>query len=360
MADDATSTTPSGLPPQSDLDKVARTLMGDDTVEKYGDVMGVRKPTWKDGLRDFALGAAAGSPAKAIEMQSQLRKQFQDQLIKARRAALVEEQQKIQTSTKLVSGIAQIAKDPAIPAKYKTGLMKDFLAGQGISAQSPSVLKMFADADAIKDVDFDELLQKASEGQIDPQEIGGIFGSPEQAIGFLKQAQQYKQSKLTASAAAARLNKTEAEASIAQAEAADVAKLGPGEMRRRRWVETRLGKFQVPDGSGGTRLATAGELDQLSKALPWHGGGADPTPGLPGVPVRDRAGGGGRPKAADPFVPAAAPAGGPGSQDPSLAGKAAGAALGGALGGPPPLLRRPTDSVQAGTSPGGNTYRVIE
>lgn len=77
--------------PQADTERVARSLVGDDLVNRYGDVLGIRKPGLADAARDFALGMTHGAD-KVTQLKMQVRDEYDKRQLQAQRRGMAQVQ----------------------------------------------------------------------------------------------------------------------------------------------------------------------------------------------------------------------------------------------------------------------------
>lgn len=142
---------PTGGVPQSDTEKVARGLVGDEMVNRYGDVLGVRKSTWADTARDFALGAAAdprtGKPAGiagADAAKQQIRDQYDKSARQAERAGIARADEARKNNQTFAEGMKTSRR---VPKARRKDYIRELATQSGLKIDSPAVINALADSD---------------------------------------------------------------------------------------------------------------------------------------------------------------------------------------------------------------------
>lgn len=174
---------PTGGVAQARTEKIARGLMGDDLVDKYGHAMGVRPTSFADSARDAVLGATIGRD-KVAAMHFQAREQYNTEMYKAQQAGLAKEQADRAKGVAIINALEEVRKN--IPMKYKAQTFAAILKAQGIEPD-PTAMKMFTDADAFSNVHMDQLKKGVENNTIDLGAQSLIFGSPEGALQAMGQ-----------------------------------------------------------------------------------------------------------------------------------------------------------------------------
>lgn len=169
--------------PQAQTEGIARRLLGDDLVNRYGDVIGARKPTAADVLRDFTIGFTKGAD-KADELKMKVRDTYENAYAKRQRAAIAQAQQDGEKVKTMTAAIREAAKYPG----YATGILKEALAPLGLQP-TPTVLKMMADIDLMGNTPLDELDAAADDGKgtVVMGAAAAAMGSPLNFAKFLSE-----------------------------------------------------------------------------------------------------------------------------------------------------------------------------
>lgn len=158
--------------PQADTDRIARRLLGDDMVDRYGDVLGTRKHGLRDIARDFALGVAGG-PTKSLELRAQVREQFQKAYDKEAKAAAVKAQQDREQATMVINTLKGVA---GLAPGHRAAIFQETLDQAGIP-YSKAAVKFLTDADTLAQLPMDDLMEKAEKGEVSIASISSIMGS---------------------------------------------------------------------------------------------------------------------------------------------------------------------------------------
>jgi hypothetical protein len=117
--------------------------LSDDTIERYGDVLGIREWSAKDTMRDVALGMLSGDPTYAQKQKGQLRDDVlerRDKTIAQHLAAKREDRAQLQT---FFNQYQQLF-DPRFPKKHRGMFLKALFKQQGADVP-PEVLQLLAD-----------------------------------------------------------------------------------------------------------------------------------------------------------------------------------------------------------------------
>lgn len=155
---------PTGGVRQSRDDTVQRALLGDELTERYGDVLGLRKETWKDFFRD--MGNELGRPGNAERVKQRVIDQYQTREREERLAAQERDQE---DRLKLQGFFDLIGKVKEIPKGHRKGILQLGFDKLGMEA-SPEVLKLIADSE-----NFGQL----EEALKDPKLIEMAFENPQ-------------------------------------------------------------------------------------------------------------------------------------------------------------------------------------
>lgn len=188
---------PTGGVAQADTERVARGLVGDDLVNRYGDVIGARRATAADALRDFALGTTKGADA-VTGMKLQVRKAYEDRQIQAERAGVARAAQ----AREQVAGWGRlITQSKLMPKTIRKKYIETGLSKLGLPEADPLFIAAATDpdiplADALSDPKVQELLNS------DPFEAQALItkmtGDGHAALAYVQQYQQLKAQNKTA------------------------------------------------------------------------------------------------------------------------------------------------------------------
>jgi hypothetical protein len=166
--------------PQGDTEAIARRLLGDDLVNRYGDVIGARSTTAADVLRDFTVGFHNG-PAKVDELKMKVAETYRDSYVKAQRSALA----KAKIDADNVKSILDVVKTvQGLPPGHRTAVFTEHLDALGIP-YSKAAVKMFLDADMTAQLPLDELAAAADNGDLKTSDVAGVMGTGLNAAKFL-------------------------------------------------------------------------------------------------------------------------------------------------------------------------------
>lgn len=130
---------------QSNPDTIARSLVGNDLVDKFGHAMGVRQMTPADVMRDMNLGAAIG-PANVAKLHAKAQKQLADQHIEALRVGFAQEAADRAKREELLQAIKDSRNPNFITPKYAKEYLDGVAKNLGLTI-SPTILKQFTDAE---------------------------------------------------------------------------------------------------------------------------------------------------------------------------------------------------------------------
>lgn len=143
------ATDPTGGVAQAKDDTVARGLLGDELVNRYGDVLGLRKETWKDFWRDF--GNELGGRGNAERIKQRVIDQYQT---REREERLAAQQRDEQDRSKLQAFTTLVTKMKDIPKGHRQGILKAGLAQLGMDS-TPEAQKLLAD---VENFDAEQIL----------------------------------------------------------------------------------------------------------------------------------------------------------------------------------------------------------
>lgn len=158
---------PTGGVRQAQDDTVQRALLGDELTDRYGDVLGLRKETWRDFWRDF--GNELGGKGNAERIKQRVIDQYQTREREERLAAQERDQE---DRLKLQSFFDLIGKVKTIPKGHRKGILQVGFNKLGMEA-SPEVLKLIADVE-----NFGQL----PEALRDPKVIAMAFENPQKFL----------------------------------------------------------------------------------------------------------------------------------------------------------------------------------
>lgn len=169
--------------PQAQTEGIARRLLGDDLVNRYGDVIGARKATAADVLRDFTIGFSQGRE-KVDELHMKVQKQFQTSYAKQEAAAI---EAKKADSAKVKTVLEAIKTVQGLPPGHRASILKDTLDAAGISYSNAAV-KLFTDSDLVSQLPMEKLAEAAGpDGALSTAEVSGVMGSGLNAAKFLSE-----------------------------------------------------------------------------------------------------------------------------------------------------------------------------
>ena len=178
--------------PQSDSDAIARRLLGDDLVNRYGDVIGTRKPGAADALRDFTVAFSHGQ-AKADELKMKVQENYREAYTTAQRNAIAAKQADIDKSKAVLDAIKTVQ---SLPPGQRAGVLKETLDSMGLP-HSAAAIKMFTDSDHYAMLPMDILETAASDGTLSTEQISGVFGSALNAAKFMAETARKKRDQQT-------------------------------------------------------------------------------------------------------------------------------------------------------------------
>lgn len=166
--------------PQSDTNAVARALLGDATVEQFGDVIGARPTGFKDVLRDFAIGAARG-PEALEQIKGLQRKAYSDALFRQQQAALARKKADIAQAGAVLDTYKKVQ---GMPAGARASLLKSQLESIGITPD-PAALKLMLNGDILAQLPMQEIMDAHQREEISTANLQEVFGSAKGAIDFV-------------------------------------------------------------------------------------------------------------------------------------------------------------------------------
>lgn len=276
--------------PQADTDRIARRLLGDQMVDRYGDVIGARPHGFKDVMRDFGLGAAGG-PDKALELKMKVRDNFQkayDREAKAAAARRQEERDQIATVLNTFKTIQ------GLPPGHRAAILQDTLDNAGIP-YSKAAVKLFSDGDILANLPVNDLLEKNANGDIDIGSLSTVFGSGVNAANYISAMTRAQKDR-------EQTGNMILDGEIKRVRLQDVQR----KIAEQRETE-RLRQVRLQESVKGMKLRNAQTRKNIAK--PGKGGGfSTGDPAVDGI-VQEAMGAGGPPAPA-PAAPAAAPASG--------------------------------------------------
>lgn len=174
--------------PQAATEGIARRLLGDDLVNRYGDVMGARKTTAADVLRDFTIGFRHGQE-KVDELHMKVQDTARKAYNKQAEKALASKQQDIQTTKAAWQAATWISEHG--PAGYKEKMLKEQWDKLGVT-YTPTTLKMFADADFLAQLPQKDIDKGIEDGTIDTSMLNAFTGDSMKASQFRSEAMKRK------------------------------------------------------------------------------------------------------------------------------------------------------------------------
>jgi len=173
--------------PQADSDAIARRLLGDDLVNRYGDVIGARQPGTADVLRDFTVGFSQGRD-KVDELHLKVQEQARKAYNKQAQAAVAAKAQDNETVKTVLSAIKTVQ---GLPPGQRAAVLKDTLDQAGIP-YSNAAIKMFTDADMLSRLPPGTLNELGTSSVISTADIAGVMGSGLNAAKFMESMAQRK------------------------------------------------------------------------------------------------------------------------------------------------------------------------
>lgn len=158
--------------PQSDTDTIARRLLGDDMVDRFGDVIGARPHGLRDVARDFALGVSGG-PTASLELRTKVQEQFQKAYNTEAKAAAARAQQDRETATMVINTLKTVS---GLPPGHRASIFQETLDQAGIP-YSKAAVKFLVDADTASQLPMPLLFEKARSGELTTANISAVLGS---------------------------------------------------------------------------------------------------------------------------------------------------------------------------------------
>lgn len=173
--------------PQSDTDAIARRLMGDSLVDRYGDVIGARPTEAKDVLRDFTIGFSKGQE-QVDSLHMKMQTTFRDEYNKAAERALAAKKADADKASAAWDAIKWAAEKA--PRGYAAQMLKERLATLGFDPKSlsPTALKMLTDADWFAQLPTKEIDEAVKSNRIPSAVFNAYFTDPMQADKFRNDA----------------------------------------------------------------------------------------------------------------------------------------------------------------------------
>lgn len=172
--------------PQADQDAIARRLLGDDLVNRFGDVIGARPKGFRDALRDFTIaGGSQDGGQKLNALKLQVQERFSEELQKEQEAARLKREEDRRIGKQFLSTIETIQK---LPPGHRSSVLKETLD----KAQIPytqATLKMFTDADMLAKLPIPELQRAAADGELSAEAIGTVTGDANASAKFIQAAE---------------------------------------------------------------------------------------------------------------------------------------------------------------------------
>lgn len=192
--DNALNPDPTGGVPQADTERVARGLMGDDMINRYGDALGVRPATTVDHLRDFTMGMTHGAD-KVTALKLQVQDAYAKRQLGAQRLAVAEAMQKKQKVMGLFDGIEKLR---TVQPNLRAAIAKEVFTGLGYENVSPAWIKVASDPDFFDGNSLSKLRQLVNDGdpvradELAQQMVGGDVGKAVDLVNGIKAA-DYKE-----------------------------------------------------------------------------------------------------------------------------------------------------------------------
>jgi hypothetical protein len=279
--------------PQADTEAIARRLMGDSLVDRYGDVIGARDTGVADVLRDFTIGFSQGQQ-KVDELHLKMQDTFRDQYNKAAERAVADKKLDMEKTSAAWEAV-KWASEKA-PRGYASGILKERLAQLGFEP-TPTSLKMLADADFVAQLPKNMIDEAVANGNVNSTMLNAYFSDPMELDKFRNNAVERQRDEadtgriILDTENKALKNKT------------DRAKYKDRVSARDQFVRSRAGTMQVTDeATGEKRPATIAEINALAdqvfgKLPPRVAPAAAPAPalaapvGLPQAPTSPLVGG---------------------------------------------------------------------
>ena len=193
-----------GLPSQSDTDTIARSLLGDDLAQRYGDVIGSRPRTPADAVRDTTISGSQGNET-LDGLKAQVAEQYNAGLQAATEAASAKKRADEMTVRSVGEGIRAIRSgySPSSRVQAYAALLEE----HGITADK-TVLKEFEAEAEEGGIAADEVLDRLA-GGMSTDDLKDIFGTVKGYAKFMAEIKEAKAGEVETESAALRIASSE-------------------------------------------------------------------------------------------------------------------------------------------------------
>ncbi len=165
--------------------------ISDDTLAKYGDVLGTRPRGLKDVGRDFAIGLVTRDPMAASKMKADLVNSVEGRKEKARQAALAQEKENRLKAQTYVGTLIQLTKSTLSPATKREVLKEVIATNLGVDAPA-GVLKMLTESEELQQMNPQALLNAVLNGDITLEGLAEVHGDSAKTMTVLTQFGQIR------------------------------------------------------------------------------------------------------------------------------------------------------------------------
>lgn len=172
-----------GTPDQAAVADIAKRLgFPEDTIDRYGDVLGARERRFSDFARDFATGFVQNDPEAATRVKTQVRDQFNQAVDRKVRMAREKKRADIEEAQFMVNSIKSAQE---LGGANGTGLLRDIFKQAGVEPV-PSVMKMMANRDEFNQDMLNQLADMVDKGVFTADEVKGLGANPKNYLDFHK------------------------------------------------------------------------------------------------------------------------------------------------------------------------------
>jgi hypothetical protein len=185
---------------QANPDAIARSLVGNDLVDKYGHAMGVRPTTPADVARDAYLGATVG-PVTVRKLHADAQQQLQENHFAALREGLARQEAARQKMQTMIQGLKTVMDPKLVPLSQRARIYTNLMTAAGYPPDK-DVVAMLTDAkDKNGEKNLNTLLSTAVNQGMTADEFGAINQDMSAFLDFKKSAiQMAAQQQATANA----------------------------------------------------------------------------------------------------------------------------------------------------------------
>lgn len=174
-------------PPQAEGPSrlIAKQLgLSDETIDRYGDVLGIRAWDVKDGLRDAAMAMLSGDPAAPQKQAARMQETVNERKNQAIQQAMAAKKEDRLQLAGFVENYRKLF-DPNFPPQHRVPFLKSLFRQQGIEVP-PEIVKALADEE-VANAGMLDFIQNLA-GKAGMKELAPFLTDPRTAPDWLTKA----------------------------------------------------------------------------------------------------------------------------------------------------------------------------